>query len=323
MSIPEATRAEIKRVQYQLSSALEMSTSPSASGQKRLHAAFEAVRSFDLFADMLYELRQQTKPDDRLRQSCEDFLASISHNIINLQFRYSEAHQLRWVDKYRLVWRQELSLFIFSFNLFIASCIVGWVLALQKPEYVPLIIPQGVLESVLEKKAWFASIQKDAFMYGVFIAWNNIKVCITAFTLGMLLGIGGLWILCFNGLMFGAIVGYCYINGFHEQLLQFVIGHGFLELSIIIASAFASLLYGKAFFTRPFSQFKERLKFGTVQAFTVLLGITPWLILAASIEVFVSPWDYLPMQGKIVLGIIAAALFWVWTFFPPRTLTPA
>ena len=50
----------------------------------------------------------------------------------------------------------------------------------------------------------------------------------------------------------------------------------------------------------------------------MLLGIIPWLVLAASIEGFVSPFHYLSYGAKLSLGIIVAAAFWMWTLWPER-----
>jgi hypothetical protein len=34
------------------------------------------------------------------------------------------------------------------------------------------------------------------------------------------------------------------------------------------------------------------------------------------VEVFVSPWSFLDMPAKIFLGCLAAAAFWLWTWWP-------
>ncbi len=73
---------------------------------------------------------------------------------------------------------------------------------------------------------------------------NNIRVTFYAFALGAFVGLGTLYILAFNGAMFGAILALTYRAGFGSDLLSFVIGHGVIELSCIFIAGGAGLLGG-------------------------------------------------------------------------------
>ena len=139
-------------------------------------------------------------------------------------------------------------------------------------------------------------------------------VCVRCFSAGALLGLGGLIMLIFNGLLFGGVVGLCAAHDFHEPLVRFVLSHGPLELSVIVSSAVASMIYGRVFFMRPWSKFPQRFSAGARDAGVLAVGVTPWLLLAGFFEGFISPSELLSNTARVVLGLSAAVLFWWWNF---------
>lgn len=56
-------------------------------------------------------------------------------------------------DRYRIVWRSNLSLFIFTLSFFVASIFVGWIVVIQKPDFAGVFLSQDLMEMILEKKA--------------------------------------------------------------------------------------------------------------------------------------------------------------------------
>lgn len=298
-------------------SALLAPQSSPEDGRKKVEGVFRVISLYDSIAGKLYSLRALRPPSDPLRQRIEDYMAGISGELLVLsQEERSEGTYAQWLERYRGIWRREMPLFFFTLMFFVASCFLGWNIALSHPALVSVLLPQSLMEEILDHHAWFERIQGNPLLHGLLIAWNNIQVAILSFTLGAVLGLGGLYILCYNGVLFGAIMGYCFINGLHQELTTFVIGHGPLELTIIIASAFGSLLYGRVFYMRPYQMFGFRIRAAAKDSTSIVIGIMAWLVLAACIEVFVSPWNYLTFTQKFLLGITVTALFWLWTFLP-------
>ncbi len=312
----EATLS-VSELQLRLRKAIDSLLERNEGRPEAVDTAFDVIRTYDTLAGKLYQLRASRPKTDSVLQRTEDFVAGISHELISVQEEIrGESFYKEWLRGYRAIWRRELPLFIFTLVLFIASALLGWNIAVNSPEFAAVLIPQQGMENAIEKTPWFENLQDSPIIQGLMIAWNNIQVAITCFTLGALLGLGGLGILCSNGVFFGALLGYCYVQGFHEQLTDFVLGHGPLELTIIIASAFASMLYGRVFYMRPYRLFGKRMARGGKDALYVLTGILPWLLVAASVESLVSPFHYLSLSGKLALGILLAFSFWAWTFWP-------
>ncbi len=289
---------------------------PANSDENRFHVLFRFLIQFELMAKLLYRLRSvgDTSP---LRHDIETLVAGAARDLLGFQAEKKQTSPTETLTyRYRQVWRGNFSLFLYTLAMFVVASVVGWNIGSANYEYASLLIPQALIENILDHHKWFDEIQKAPLLHGAAIAWNNIRVAINCLLLAALAGLGGVYILMFNGLFFGAIVGFCYRNGFHDALLNFVVGHGVLELTIIIAAAFSGFIFGRVFYMRPYRLFRVRIAAAARDAGVLLLGVLPWLVVAACLEVFVSPWPFLDYQSKILIGIIAAIAFWLWTFWP-------
>ncbi len=276
---------------------------------------FEFIELVELLNSEVQKLKATAAADDPLLTSSEDVLSFSAHNILLASHKQDDQEE-SLASKYRQVWRQNFSLFIFTSALFLISIIVGYAMTLAVPDYSSLFISQQMIENIMDQEAWFERIRLNPMSYGFQIALNNIMVSLTAFSLGAVAGIGGIYILAFNGLMLGSIVAFCQIYGFEKALLNFIVGHGPLELTLIVAAVFGSFVFGRTFYQFPYNNIGHRMKENAKDALHILYGVTLWLCIAAIIEVGVSPWNFLDAKGKIGVGLLAAAAFWYWTFKP-------
>jgi uncharacterized membrane protein SpoIIM required for sporulation len=75
---------------------------------------------------------------------------------------------------------------------------------------------------------------------------NNVRVAFYCLAGGIFLGVGSLVLLAFNGLQIGAAAGHFANAGLLAYLLEFILGHGALELFAIWVAGAAGFLLGKA-----------------------------------------------------------------------------
>jgi len=75
---------------------------------------------------------------------------------------------------------------------------------------------------------------------------NNIWVSMVAFSLGVVFGLPVIYVMISNGIHLGGVFGLTQAYGLSGGLFEFVIGHGVLELSIIVAQGAAGLMMGWA-----------------------------------------------------------------------------
>jgi uncharacterized membrane protein SpoIIM required for sporulation len=157
-------------------------------------------------------------------------------------------------------------------------------------------------EAVINNRVHWWQELNDANQIGSSqIFTNNIRVTFYAFALGAMFGLGTLYVLAFNGAMFGAIVALTYRAGFgNDLLLGFVISHGVIELSCIFIAGGAGLLIGTALLMPGDLSRGDAFKSRGMEAVRLIVGCVPLLVVAGIIEGFISP---APISPTIKIGI--------------------
>lgn len=150
------------------------------------------------------------------------------------------------------------------------------------------------------RKHWWEDLNDANQIGSSQIFTNNIRVTFYAFALGAMLGLGTLYVLAFNGALFGAIIALTYRAGFGNDLVSFVVGHGVIELSCIFIAGGAGLLIGTALLMPGNLSRGDALKSRGMEAVRLIVGCVPLLVLAGIIEGFISP---APINPTIKFGI--------------------
>jgi len=164
------------------------------------------------------------------------------------------------------------------------------------------------------------------------ITANNIGVGVRAFVFGILCGVPTLIILAFNGYMLGA-VGYLYFHtapGIPINLpLYFIAGiapHGSIELPAICLASAAGMLLGFSWLFPGIKRRGEALREAARDALKVLAACAVTLVVAGTLEGFVTP--MLPPTGfdlntwfwiKIAIGCFVFIVWLLWLSLGGRT----
>jgi uncharacterized membrane protein SpoIIM required for sporulation/uncharacterized RDD family membrane protein YckC len=138
---------------------------------------------------------------------------------------------------------------------------------------------------------------------------NNIGVTFYAFAGGLLAGVGTVLALVFNGIELGAAAGLFANYGASLYLWSFILPHGIIELTAICVAGGAGLWLGSAFVLPGRMRRRDALVVRGREAVSLIGGTAMMLVVAGTIEGFVSPSD-LPREVKLAL----AALFAVGLF---------
>lgn len=170
------------------------------------------------------------------------------------------------------------------------------------------LAPEQIWSHLEKKKMWTDSAQDSSPAVASILASNNIKVSIYAFVLGITYGIGTVIILVTNGLHLGAVFGLCYSYGMLQNIGTFISGHGVFELLAIFISGGAGLMLGKALLLPGQYKRIDALRIGTKTAGTMFGGCIFMLLIAASIEAFISPRTDLPPEVKMLVSLATAML---------------
>jgi len=134
------------------------------------------------------------------------------------------------------------------------------------------------------------------------IMWNNIRVCVVAYALGITLGFGTALILFQNGVLIGVVASYFFRAGYGMHFLALLAPHGVIELTAIFISGAAGLVIGRGLLAPGDLPRRESLRRAGLEATRLVTGTVPMLVVAGLIEGFVTPQGTIPNEAKLLFG---------------------
>ncbi|MBD8573452.1 stage II sporulation protein M [Pseudomonas syringae] len=162
------------------------------------------------------------------------------------------------------------------------------------------------------------SSSEDWVMFGYYIM-NNIGIAFQTYATGLLLGLGSVAILLYNGLMMGAMAGYLTQLGYGQTFWTFVIGHGAFELTGIALAGAAGLKLGWAILAPGRLTRSHALREAGRTSVQLLGGVIAMLLIAAFIEAYWSSMVWPAPWLKYLVGALLWALVAAWLLLAGRT----
>ena len=167
---------------------------------------------------------------------------------------------------------------------------------------------------------YFADTQQMMGAAGMstFLWTHNLTVGLSAFAVGIALGIGTIYLLTANGIMLGVFLGVAANRGCELAAWGIIAPHGVTELSAIFACGGAGLMLGYALIDPKDLTRRDALVIAARDAGLLMLGIAPMFLVAGFIEGTLSPsslsiWG--PSESRIIFGVAVAAVVLTWAFF--------
>ncbi len=198
---------------------------------------------------------------------------------------------------FRRTWRYTA----LAFLVFMVFGLIGFVGTWYDADFSELAgVPFQMRDVISARTHWWERLNGMNQVGGAAIMTNNIQVMFYAFAFGALLGLGTLYIMASNGLNIGAVLALTYRAGFGHHLVTFMAGHGVIELTCIFIAGGAGLLIGSALLMPGDLSHFDALRLRGREAIQLIVGCIPLLILAGTIEGFISP---APIAASIKFGI--------------------
>ncbi len=149
--------------------------------------------------------------------------------------------------------------------------------------------------------------ESGLMMFGYYIR-NNVSIGFRTFASGILIGVGTVLVLLFNGVFIGSIAGHLTRLNYTSTFWPFVSGHGAFELTAIVICGMAGLILAHAVFSPGPMRRVHALQHAASEAIKLVIGAALMLVVAAFIEAF---WSPNPAVGAQVKYAVAALLWFV------------
>ena len=144
------------------------------------------------------------------------------------------------------------------------------------------------------------------------ITINNIRVALNCFILGVMFGIGTVYMLMQNFIMLGAFQYFFYAKGLLWESARTIWIHGTIEISVIIIAGCAGLVVGKSIlFPKTYTRLTSFVK-GIKAGLKIVISTIPFFIIAGFLEGFVTRHTEMPdwLALIIILGSLSLILFY-------------
>ena len=213
------------------------------------------------------------------------------------------------------VFRENLNFIGVAFLMFTIAFGAAYWIALTLPVFAEQIVPEETVSHIkeLDQQAWNSTSAENRNLFAAFVMTNNIRVAFFAFAGGILCMVGTLYILVINGIVIGAVSGLCHVNGIALTLWSFVSPHGYIELTTIFIAGGAGLKLGYSLIAPSLLTRKRTLTDAARTAIQLIGGCVALLVVAGTIEGFVSP-SGLSDAFKIGFGALTGVLLFIYLF---------
>ena len=257
----------------------------------------------------------------RGRESPELFylnrLVAGAHNLLyrRRSIPARDAARFLFADVPREIRRSVRPIALAAALLFLPAFIAGTAVY-REPQVARMLLPAGMLDRAAEGvqrarsgEGYIPDPQVFRPVMASTIIANNVQITFAAFAFGITAGLGTVWLLIANGISIGAVVGLYASKGIASLLFAFVAPHGVLELSAICIAGGGGFLLAAALLIPGDRTRRAALIENGGRAIRLIAGSSLLLVVAGTLEGFVSPIEWWPLTVKLaVSGVTAVAL---------------
>lgn len=210
---------------------------------------------------------------------------------------------------------------LLAFVLFLVFALLGVLSASEDETFARVIMGDAYIDMTLSniEKGDPMAVYKQQTQMNMFlgITINNIRVALLAFVLGILLGVGTVYIVMSNAVMLGTFQYFFYEQGMFWESVRTIWIHGTIEIAVIIVAACGGLVLGRGIlFPGTYTRLKS-FTLAVKDGLKIVVSTIPFFIIAGFLEGFVTRHTGMPdwLAIFIIIGSLTLILFY-YVFYP-------
>ncbi|MDB5270539.1 MAG: hypothetical protein JWP58_3579 [Hymenobacter sp.] len=226
-----------------------------------------------------------------------------------------------WVRELPLVVSRHQDVLAWTLLFFVLCTALGALSAAYDDTFVRSILGDSYVNQTLENihrgdpMAIYKSDEETSMF--LFITFNNIKVALTAFAMGITAGLGTGVALFYNGLMLGSFQYFFYKQHVLAASVLTIWIHGTLEISAIVLAGGAGFVMAKGILFPGTHSRAESFRHAAREGGKLALGLVPIFVLAGFLESFVTRHTEMPVVASVaIIGGSAVFILWYFGWYP-------
>lgn len=258
----------------------------------------------------LFGLVSQVAPQSRESRMLQETLLDARRKIFATRNLDSALERTSFQEKISASFQLVVRHVILSLFLFFGVALLSYLIVRSNSSLSWHFLSDSVVAQLKSGKLWTDNLTSFSAIASSQIVTNNISVSLLALALGITGGLGTALILVVNAVMLGGIFASLEVYGMGNRLLEFVLAHGILELSVIAVSGGMGFFIGDSII-KPGEHTRVKSLQGAAKSMVPLVLINGVaLVLAGLVEGYVSS---APTQGiafKGGIGVLLGVLYW-------------
>jgi uncharacterized membrane protein SpoIIM required for sporulation/uncharacterized RDD family membrane protein YckC len=212
--------------------------------------------------------------------------------------------------------------------LFVVSVLTGGWMVHTYPALIRLFASPELIATVERGELWTHSLLNvvPSSVLSLQILTNNIVVSVFAYCAGFLFGLGTFYIVGLNGLTLGAVFAFTAQHGLDGELFEFVMAHGWVEISALCLSGAAGAAVGDALIRPNTPRRADAFRAAALKSGKLLFACALLLVGTGLIEGYISPDPRFNFTMRVCIGvgywIFMLALLRGWLFHGARRTEP-
>lgn len=287
------------------------------------HERNEPERLNDLFIQITDDLSYARTyyPNRSVRM----YLNSLAQRVFHMVYRGKRFPKERlkqfWTDELpHLMWEERRALAL-AFSIFVLAFTIGLVSSIIYPDFARVILGNGYVDMTLQniQNGDPMAVYKESKPLGMTlgIAFNNLRVALMTAVLGVLGGLGTVFLMLYNGIMVGAFQYFFIEKGVFWQSFLTIWIHGTLEIGAIIIAGAAGLVAGSGLLFPGTYRRSQAFQRSLRRALKILFGIAPIIILAAIFEGYFTRYTGTPAPLRAMFILVSLAfMLWYFVWYP-------